>query len=177
MFQEAVQHLKDQKKKAYVALLDVQKAFDTVWHNSLFHRLYSYGIKGHTLWILRKWYQSTTCTVLCDGKQSHPFNIKQGVKQGAVLSPLLYSLFVNDLLVELEHSGLGVRMDNIFCGATMYADDLTLIASSPEDLQSMIDIVAHYATKWRYRLNPQKSKVLVFGSKSPSPPGQSTVRS
>ena len=115
VFQEAVQHLRDQKKKAYVALLDVQKAFDTVWHNGLFYKLYSYGIKGHTWRILRKWYQSTTCTVLWDGEQSHPFNIKQGVKQGAVLSPLLYSLFVNDLLVELERSGLGVRMGNIFC--------------------------------------------------------------
>ena len=167
MFQETVQHLRDQKKKAYVALLDVQKAFDTVWHNGLFHKLYSYGIKDHAWQILRKWYQSTTSTVLWDGEQSHPFNIKQGVKQGAVLSPLLYSLFVNDLLVELEHSGLGVRIGSVFCGAPMYADDLALIASSPEDLQSMIDIVAQYATKWRYCLNPHKSKVLVFGSRIP----------
>ena len=167
MFQEAVQNLRDHKKKAYVALLDVQKAFDIVWHNDLFYKLYSYGIKDHTWQILRKWYQSTTRTVLWDGKQSHPFNIKQGVKQGAVLSPLLYSLFVNDLLVELEQSGLCVRMGNIFCGAPMCADDLTLIASSPEDLQSMISFVAQYATKWRYRLNPQKSKLLIFGSKSP----------
>ena len=170
MFQEAVQHLRDQKKKAYVALLDVQKAFDTVWHNGLFHKLYSYGINDHAWHILRKWHQSTTTTVLWDGEQSHPFNIKQGVKQGAVLSPLLYSLFVNDLLVELEHSGLGVRIDSVFCGAPMYADDHALIASSPDrDLQSMIDIVAQYATKWRYRLNPYKSKVLVFGSKTPPP--------
>ena len=51
----------------------------------------------------------------------------------------------------------------------MYADDLALIASSPEDLQSMIDIVAQYTKKWRYRLNPQKSKVLVFDSKVPPP--------
>ena len=51
----------------------------------------------------------------------------------------------------------------------MYADDLALIASSPEDLQSMIDIVAQYAKKWRYRLNPPKSKVLVFGSRAPPP--------
>ena len=72
-------------------------------------------------------------------------------------------------IVELEHSGLGVRMGNIFYGAPMCADDLTLIASSPEDLQSMISILAQYATKWRYRLNPQKSKVLIFGSKSPPP--------
>ena len=101
----------------------------------------------HTWRILRKWYQSTICTVLWDGEQSHPFNIKQGVKQGAVLSTLLYSLFVNDLLVELEQSGLGVKMGNIFCGAPIYADDLALIASSPEDLQSMIDTVTQHAKK------------------------------
>ena len=147
----------------------MQKAFDTVWHNGLFHTLYSYGIKDHTWQILRKWYQSTTFTLLWNGEQSHSFNIKRGAKQGAVLSPLLYSLFVNDLLVQLEQSGFGVRMGNTFCGAPMYADDLTLIASSPEDLQSMIDIVAQYAKKWRYCLNPQKSKVVVFGSKAPPP--------
>ena len=57
----------------------------------------------------------------------------------------------------------------IFCGAPMYADDLALIAFFPEDLQSMIDIVAQYAKKWRYRLNPQQSKVLVFDSIAPPP--------
>ena len=91
------------------------------------------------------------------------------VKQGAVPSPPLYSLFVNDLLkiVELEHSGLGVKIGSVICGAPMYADNLTLIASSPEDLQSMIDIVAQYGTMWKYRLNPHKSKILVFGSNTP----------
>ena len=69
VFQEAIQHLRDQKKKAYVALLDVQKAFDTVWHNGLLHKLYSYDIKDHTWRILRKWYQSITCTVLWDGER------------------------------------------------------------------------------------------------------------
>lgn len=62
------------------------------------------------------------------GEQSHSFSIRQGVKQGAVLSPLPYSLFVNDFLVELEHSALGVRIGSIFCGAIMYADDFALIA-------------------------------------------------
>ena len=77
---------------------------------------------------------------------------------------MLYSLFVNDLLVTLEQSGLGVKIGNVYCGAPMYADDLAVIASSPHELQAMIDIVFQYATKWRYHLSPQKSKVLVFGS-------------
>ena len=164
IFQEAIQHLREQKQKAYVALLDVQKAFDTVWHNGLFYKLYQYGIQDNTWRILRKWYDSSSCTVLWDGEQSRPFNINQGVKQGAILSPLLYNLFVNELLVTLEQSGLGVKIGSVYCGAPMYADDLALIASSADELQAMLDIVSQYATKWRYCINPLKSKVLLFGS-------------
>ena len=163
IFQEAIQQLREQKQKAHVALLDVQKPFDTVWHNGLFYKLYHYGIQDNIWCILRKWYDSSSCTVLWDGEQSRPFNINQGVKQGAILSPLLYNLFVNEL-VTLEQSGLGVKIGSVYCGAPMYADDLALIASSAEELQAMLDIISKYTTKWRYRINPLKSKVLLFGS-------------
>ena len=70
----------------------------------------------------------------------------------------------HELLVTLEQSGLGVKIGSVYCGAPMYADDLALIASSADELQAMLDIVSQYATKWRYRINPLKSKVLLFGS-------------
>ena len=111
----------------YVALLDVKKAFDTVWHTGLFHKLQKVGITGQALDFIKKWYDHSTCSVLWNGKPSRTINISQGVKQGGVLSPLLYSLYVNDLLVELENSGLGARLGNIYTGAPMYADDLALI--------------------------------------------------
>ena len=82
-----------------------------------------------------------------------------------MLSPLLYCIFVNDLLRELENSGLGVSIDGDYCGAPMYADDLALIASSPSDLQKMLDITEEYANKWRYSFNIRKTKVMVFGSR------------
>ena len=97
----------------------------------------------------------STCSVLWNGKSSRTINISQGVKQGAVLSPLLYSLYVNDLLVELENSGLGARLGNIYTAAPMYADDLALIATSPEELQGMLDVVQEYAQKWRYIVSIQ----------------------
>ena len=63
-------------------------------------------------------------------------------------------------------SGFGVSIDNIYCGAPMYADDLALVAGSPEELQAMLDIVHNYAQKWRYNLNAEKSVVMVFGETS-----------
>ena len=73
-------------------------------------------------------------------KQSCPFNINQGVKQGAILSPLLYTLFVNKLLYS-NTGEIGARSEigSVYCGAPMYADDLALIAFSA---QAMMDIVS-----------------------------------
>ena len=107
IFQETISHLHKQKKKVYVALLDVKKAFDTVWHAGLFHKLQKVGITGQALDFFKQWYDHSTCSVLWNGKPSWTISISQGVKQGGVLSPLLYSLYVNDLLVDLENSGLG----------------------------------------------------------------------
>ena len=119
IFHETISHLREQKK-VYVALLDVKKVFDTVWHTGLFHKLQKVGITGQALDFIKQWYDHSTCSVLWNGKPSRTINISQGVKQGGVLSPLLYSLYVNDLLVELENSGLGARLGNIYTGALMY---------------------------------------------------------
>ena len=123
---------------------------------SLFHKLFQMGIKDHAWHLLRKWHTSSSRSVLWNGRCSRPFCISQGVKQGAILSPLLYSIYLNDLLVELQQSNLGAN-----------ADDLALIASSPEELQKMLDIMYTYSNNWRYRLNASKSKVMIFGSAKP----------
>ena len=126
------------------------------------------------MWFLNNWYTSSSCSVLQCGNHSRSFPILQGVHQGAILSPLLYSIFVDDLLNTLDHSGLGARIGEVFCGAPMYADDLALVASSPEELQAMLHIVSHYASQWRYQLNSCKSMILVFGE---SPRSRAQARS
>ena len=75
---------------------------------------------------------------------------------------------MDDLLNTLQLSGLGARIGEVFCGATMYADDLALqlVASSPEELQAMLDIVSRYASQWRCQLNFSKSVILVLGESS-----------
>ena len=66
------------------------------------------------------------------------WDIKHMLEQYNLGMCSLYSLYVNDLLVELENSGMGARLENIYTGAPMYADDLALIATSPEELQGML---------------------------------------
>ena len=174
VLQEAIQSIRESGKKAYVALVDVKKAFDTVWHQGPFVKLHHKGIPTRIWHILNNWYTSSSCSVLQCGNHSRSFPTLQGVRQGAILSPLLYCIFVDDLLNTLQLSGLGARIGEVFCGAPMYADDLALVASSPEELQAMLDIVSRCASQWRYQLNSSKSVILVLGE---SPRSRSLARS
>ena len=119
----AIHHLRSKKRKAFTAYLD---AFDTVWHDGLFQKLFLFGFPRYIWSILRDWYSYSTSAVLWNSSISRSFPIRQGVRQGAVLSPLLYSIFVNDLLLHLSSSGHGVSINGIFCGSPMFADDLAL---------------------------------------------------
>ena len=163
VLQEAVLSLREKKRKVFVAFLDVKKAFDTVWHAGLFVKLFHNEVPLYIWHILNAWYSCSYSAVVWDSQISHLFPIKQGVRQGSILSPLLYSIFVNELLDQLSASSFGVFIEGTYCGAPMYADDLALIGSSPEELQNMLDIVSSYASLWRYQLNAKKSAILVFG--------------
>ena len=92
--------------------------------------------------------------------------------QGAVLSPILYAAFTNDLLYELEHSHLGAHINSIYCGAPTYADDMSLISHSEHVLQEMLNIVSGYALKWqlfcnRPSLRPKNPSWSVCGNVIP----------
>ena len=163
ILQEAVQSIRDNNLKAYVAFLDAQKAFDTVWHEGLFVKLIRSAVPRYLLELLRNWYSHSSCSVLWNGTSSRNVSIRQGVRQGGILSPFLYSVFVDELLDLLVSSRYGACIGDVYVGAPMFADDLALVSESPTVLQSMLDIVSSYAKKWRYRFNASKSWILVFG--------------
>ena len=168
IFQEPVQSLRECGKKAFVAFLDVKKAFDTVWHKGLFVKLQEKGIHPRIWHILVHWYSRLSSCFLLKGSRSRIFPISQGVRQGAILSLLLYSVFVDDLLAQLHDCGLGAMVGSVYCPSPMYADDLALIADSPEGLQKLLNIVSHYTSTWRYEINSSKSAVMVFGESTRS---------
>ena len=140
----------------------MRKAFDTVWHEGLLVKLFQKGIKGHFWHLINNWFAASSGCVLWNGQRSEPFTLLQGVCQGGVLSPFLYCIYVDELLDQLSISKIGTSISDIYCGAPMYADDLSLVADSQTALQSLLDQV-NYAKKWRYRLNSSKPVIMVFG--------------
>ena len=98
---------------------------------------------------------------------SDKLNIKQGVRQGGVLSTGEYKGFNNDLLFKLTISLSGSRLGSIQCGAPTCADDIAVVADSPEDLQILLDIAADYSHREHYELQPAKCVIFPFNSVVP----------
>ena len=105
---EIVQSRLREGKKTYAFFLDVQKAYDTVWRNGLWVKLWDLGVRGRMWRVIKRMYEASRSAVLLDGERSASFSVEQGVAQGCSLSPILFSVFINDLLKEVEKAELGI---------------------------------------------------------------------
>ena len=92
-------------------------------------------------------------------EQTEWFDLSTGVRQGCVMSPILFSLFVNGLAREINKRAVGIAVGDRRVRLLMYADDIALLAETASDLQTMLDVVTTYSRQWRFRVNPKKAKV------------------
>ena len=136
--------------------LDFEKAFDTVPHRRLLEKLKAYGIKGDIL----EWVEDYLCNrkqvVVVNGTESDVGQVISCVPQGTVLGPLLFVLYINDML------------DSVTSGALLFADDTKLyreISSKDDALQLQADIrkLEEWTSKWLLRFNADKCHVLTIG--------------
>ena len=160
---ETMNYYKRGGSEVYCCLLDCKKAFDTVEHSKLFKKLYD-KIPIIFVRILLVTYLEQKCFVRWNSEDSDLFSVQNGVRQGAVLSPILFSFYVNDLIGILRASGLGCYIANRFFGIVAYADDMLLLAPKRHVLQKMVDISESYMIDHKINFSPQKTKCLCFGT-------------
>ena len=160
--QETILYNLELNSNVYVAFLDIRKAFDTVWHDALLYKLDQIGIKGKIWRLIKDSYTGIHCKVSINGILSKLIKMRRGNRQGGVTSTGFYLVFIDGLLVELQLSGLGAAVCSVRSGNPALADDLALIATSPLNLQKMLDIVYAYAYKWLFMIHAEKSCVLIF---------------
>ena len=90
------------------------------------------------------------------------FSVSRSVRQGGVLSPILFTLYIDDLLKELSQSSVGCYWGNIFVGALAYADDLILLAPTPSALRKLLAICEKSGSVLRLTFNPDKTQCIRF---------------
>lgn len=148
----------------YTAFIDVKKAYDTVWRDGLWKRLGDEGVRGKLWRVVRNMYNVVQSAVLVGDEQTEWFELNTGVRQGCVMSPILFSLFINGLAREINEKTVGIAVGERRVRLLLYADDIVLLAETAKDLQNMLDVVTAYSKRWRFRVNPKKGKseVMLF---------------
>ena len=155
--------LKKRGGRLYCCFVDYRKAFDLIDRSKLWGKLIKQGINGKMIKIIYSLYENVKSCVKHNGVLSEYFKNDIGLFQGEVLSPILYSLYVNDCEMYFlkEHCmSFEINMINLFL--LMYADDMCLFAQSPSDLQNMLNTLHAYNDEWNLTLNVQKTKIVIF---------------
>ena len=116
--------------------------------------------------ILITWHDGLFCRVKWDDQYSDWFSISAGVRQGGVLSPDLYSIYIDDLIRILRSYGIGCHYIKVFAAALFYADDMAILAPSIKGLQKLLDVCHSYCVSWDIQLNSKKTKNMFFGKGS-----------
>ena len=125
----------------YSCFYDLASAFDTVEYPVLLYHLKNSGITGKTWRLIKDWYADVRSHVRVGKATSSPISISRGVRQGSVLSPLLFLLIMDPLLIELKRRSCGPSVCGLYLGAFSHADDIRTLSTNISDCQLQINLV------------------------------------
>ena len=148
--------------RVYACFVDFNKAFDTVIHQGIKLKLLNIGISSNFYNIIKSMYSLSKSCVRIEKTVTDFFDINVGVKQGDNLSPNLFKIFINDLPGSLKNTPDPVYVKSKPVHCLMYADDIVLLSTSANGLQKKLDQLNLYCKEWCLKINPTKTKVLIF---------------
>ncbi len=163
-----------QRKSTFVAFIDFRKAYDSINRSLLWTKLWDVGVRGVFHAALRSLYVDSLYSVRVNGHTSDWFSVSCGLRQGCLLSPILFNFYINDLSADIQNAGYGIDIgDDSKLAVLLYADDVALLAEDAEQLQFMLDILGRWCTRWQLHVNSAKSAVMHF--RTPATPQSASV--
>ena len=146
-----------------IGIIDLKKAFDKVNHFGLLLALMKNNVDVKIINILENWLSKSCSIIEWNGHYSQNVRYLSGVRQGGILSPLLFTIFVDIVLQTLDQSMLGCYINFECKNSFMYADDIILLANTVTDLQLLLNLCGDIFSKLDLPINVSKSHCLRIG--------------
>jgi retron-type reverse transcriptase len=124
--QQVAKYFTSRGSSVFVTAVDASKAFDRIDHFTLLDKLISRRLPVCFIKVISCWYSKLFSSVRWNSVYSDEFKVVSGVRQGGILSPILFNVYVDDMIVNLRCNGDGCHVGSCFIGCVMYADDLLL---------------------------------------------------
>ena len=159
---QVIDYYKCNGSPVYMCFLDASKAFDRVQHDLLFSKLIDRNVPQLIVRLLMYWYSSQTFVIRWGHHYSDCFMVSNGVRQGSVLSPTLFNVYIDILSLKLSQSCIGCTFNSQCYNHLVYADDTVLLAPSPTALQKLINICTDFAYCHGLVYNEEKTKYMVI---------------
>ena len=154
----------------YITYVDFEKAFDSINRERIWEALRKRGVPQKIIRLLRELYREATCKVLHKGELSETINITNGVRQGCVLSPLLFIVALDEIMRETTQTARGIqwtpyrRLEDLD-----FADDVALLSHTHKDMQDKLDALNTAAAKYGLKINRSKTKYMRLNANSTRP--------
>ena len=159
---EILNFFKKRRSRIYACAIDASKAFDKVWRNGLFHKIID-KISDPEWRVIYNYYDISVCYIILNGQKSETFKTSVGVKQGGPMSPFLYNVYTQDLIIKIENLNSGPRIKELQISAIMYADDIMLMSTTRKGLEKMLKETASYLKEWKIKMNLNNTNYMVVG--------------
>ena len=137
-------------------------------HHGLFLKLMNRGVPLCFLLIVIYWYLNMEYCCRWGDALSDFFRVLCGTKQGGILSPEFFAIYIDDLIKELRESKVGCHILGVFIAAILFADDMTLLSPTRSAMQRLLEICDNYCRKFCLKFNIGKTKTMLFGKLSSS---------
>jgi len=162
---EAVQRRRLARRRTFLAFIDFQKAYDTVPHDALWDKLDAIGVRGRALSFIKQLYANSCMRVRVGSEYTAQFPLQRGVRQGCPLSPILFNIFINDLLQKGSAWAVdipGVTQEKL--AGLLFADDVVLLADSAPKMQLALQSLSKWADMWGMTVGHSKCGVMAVPS-------------
>ena len=162
VLKETVLNYTQSHSHVYGCFLDISKAFDTVNHSIMIDKLHKLGIPASLVNIIEYWYDNQYVNVRFKNSFSEEWKIGNGVRQGGVLSGILFNIYIDSLLDKVSSTSIGCKLGIINSNIIAYADDIVLLAPSANALRSLMKIASSCASELHLSFNYEKTKIMIF---------------